>query len=428
MLLIYLVHEKGTLFDPISISWIGYIVFIGVGPLATGILIPQRGTNEVEGYAMTLYVLAGIMYTVGLYVGRGGRLGRFLPVPAPFLGTAQVWMMWIFCATLFGLCWGGVTSMSPGMAKIFGAFYVTSIGTLALISIFVLISYKGHIGTKLLMLTTLVLVLLFYLKFYWSRRPVLGLFLTAVALFYYLKISWRRPVVRMSFMVATVIAGVSVLLYLGATRVARVSEFYRGPSAGVFSRTNWEDVLSGITINTMVYEYMVQQFPEQNKYLHGTGIVPAFIFFVPRAFWPGKPLPTGGVVSSMWFNVIEPPVSVGPTLPGELYANFGPLGIFFGMFLVGKIIRAFNSYLKSMPDNLVAHMVWFVVIPDFATEWRGDFTSMSVQGFIRVFMFFFLAWLAGKLTSSRQDETHFDMGPPGADYSEDESSIYNEQR
>ena len=427
MLLVYLVHEKGTLFDPISVSWAGYIVFIGIGPLATGILVPQRGTNEVAGYAVALYVLAGIMYTVGLYAGSGRRFSRLLPVPAPFLSTAQVWFIWIFCAVLFGLCWISLAVLSEGILKIFGGLIDSSVGTLALISILVLIGYKGHAGIKLLMLATWIAVFLFYLNFYWSRRPVLGLFLTAVVLFYYLKVSWWRPVMRKLFMAAIIAGGVSVVLYLGATRGARIREYYTGPSVAVFSKANWEELLGGITINTLVYEYTVQQFPEQEQYLHGRGIVATFVFFIPRAFWPGKPLPTGGVVSRMWFNVPEHRVSVVPTLPGELYANFGPLGILFGMFLAGKIVRTANTYMLSHPDNLVAHMIWFVVIPDFASQWRGDFCSMSVQGFLRVAVFFVLAWLAGKLASSRQEETYLAQGPPEADYPEDESNLYHEQ-
>jgi hypothetical protein len=403
-------------------------MFIGLGPLATGILIPQRGTNEVEGYAMTLYVLAGIMYTVGLYAGRGGRLGRFLPVPAPFLSIAQVWFMLMFSAVLMGVCWPIAQFAPPGVDKIVTALVDTSNGAIALVSIFVLLSYKGRLGTKFLSLGALVASIAFILHFYFSRRPILAIFVTATALFYYLKVSKWRPVVRMSFMAATAIAGVSVLLYLGATRGARVREYYTGPSAGVFSKANWEELLAGITINTKVYEYTVQQFPKQNDYLYGSGIIPGFIFFIPRAFWPGKPMPSGGVISKLWFNVTEEVVSVSPSLPGEFYMNFGPLGIIIGMFLTGKIVRAMNTFLLSMPDNLVAHMAWFIIIPDFASEWRGDFTSMSVQGFLRVVMFFVLAWLAGKWASSRQDETPFDMGPPGADYSEDESSVYNEQR
>jgi oligosaccharide repeat unit polymerase len=428
MLAIYLFREKGSLFDPIPICWAGYIVFIGIGPLATGILIPQRGSSEVAGYAMFLYVLTGIMFTVGLYAGGGGRLSRLLPVPTPFLSAAQVWFMLVFCAVLVGVCWPLAQFAPAGVDRIVGALVDASTGAIALVSIFVLLSYKGHLGIKFLSVGALVATLMFILRFYFSRRPVLAIFVTAAALFYYLKVSWWRPAVRKLFMASIIVGGVSVLMYLQATRGARVREYYTGPSKGVFSKENWEELLGGVTINTQVYEYTVQQFPEYKPYLYGSGMAPAFVFFIPRAFWPGKPMPTGGVVSRLWFNVSEHVVSVTPTFPGELYANFGFLGILFGMFLTGKIVRALNTYLLSNHDNLVAHMAWFIIIPDFASEWRGDFTSMSIQGFLRVVMFFFLAWLAGKMASSGQYEMDFDMDLPGADYSEDESSIYNEQR
>ena len=418
MLALYLILEKGTLFDPVSVSWAGYIVFIGLGPLVTGILIPQRGTNEASKYAMFLYILAGIMYTIGLYTGKGGYLSRLIPKPAPFLGAFHVWVMYILCVILCGICFGLMFLLPFQFAKIFGAFIETSMGTLALISILVFIGYKGHFGTKLLMLLTLIVVLMYILKFYFSRRPILAIFITAVAMFYHLKISWRSPAVRKLFIGIVILGGITVTLYLGATRGYRVHEQYGGPKGSIFSRENWENFLGGITINTTVYEFSVQQFPENKGYLHGSGIVPAFVFWLPRAFWPSKPVPTGGVVSRMWFNVSEHKVSVTPTLPGELYVNFGPLGILIGMFFVGKLVRAINTYLVSARDNLVAHMAWFAIIPDFGSEWRGDITSMTVQGFLRVFMFFFLAWLTGKLAHNRQEDISFISESPEFDYAE----------
>ena len=51
MMLIYLWFERGSIFDPIAVSWIGYIVFIAIAMIGTGVLYPERDTaGHVERY------------------------------------------------------------------------------------------------------------------------------------------------------------------------------------------------------------------------------------------------------------------------------------------------------------------------------------------------------------------------------------------
>jgi hypothetical protein len=168
------------------------------------------------------------------------------------------------------------------------------------------------------------------------------------------------------------------------------------------------DFLGGITINSVICEYIVEQFPGSTNYLYGSGIGANFVFFVPRVWWPNKPYPTGGTISRMWFNDPDPNTSMAPTAPGELYANFGIMGVIVGLFFVGKVVRALNTRIISNPNNLVLYLIWFMVIPDFASEWRGDFGAMTVQPFLRVCIFFFMAWLSGKITNKYYNYNHYD--------------------
>ena len=71
MLVIYLWREKGSMFDVITVSWAGYILYIAVAMLATGLLTTGRLGEPVAGLTVLLMVLSTVFYTLGLYAGSG---------------------------------------------------------------------------------------------------------------------------------------------------------------------------------------------------------------------------------------------------------------------------------------------------------------------------------------------------------------------
>jgi hypothetical protein len=78
----------------------------------------------------------------------------------------------------------------------------------------------------------------------------------------------------------------------------------------------------------------------------GGTLWPAFVWFVPRALWPGKPIMSTG----SWYatTVLGWPPGGGEaavTLPGDFYLNFGVVGVLVGMFLYGLGLRVVYEYL-----------------------------------------------------------------------------------
>jgi hypothetical protein len=80
---------------------------------------------------------------------------------------------------------------------------------------------------------------------------------------------------------------------------------------------------------------------------------------------------------------------------GEAYANFGILGVIVILFLIGRIVRILNTYLQIYHDNVIAWAAWLMIVPDVATEWRGDFTSMTAQALFRLIGFLAIMWVSG---------------------------------
>jgi hypothetical protein len=89
--------------------------------------------------------------------------------------------------------------------------------------------------------------------------------------------------------------------------------------------------------------------------------------------------------------------TVANTIFGELYQNFGFMGVVLGMLLIGMIVAALNKKLHDNLDNLTVWAAWFIVVPDIMTEWRGDLTAMTVQALLRVALFLGLAWVLAKI-------------------------------
>ena len=61
----------------------------------------------------------------------------------------------------------------------------------------------------------------------------------------------------------------------------------------------------------------------------------AFLFFVPRSFWPGKPTPTGSYVAS---ELGYPYTNLSEPLWGELYISGGYLAVLLGFLAYGYVV------------------------------------------------------------------------------------------
>lgn len=87
-------------------------------------------------------------------------------------------------------------------------------------------------------------------------------------------------------------------------------------------------------------------------FAHGETIVMPFLTLtVPRPLWPDKPVYTFGREFGVLFRVVgilDTETRISPTVPGELYWNFGMPGVVIGMLLWGIAMRWFyRRYAES---------------------------------------------------------------------------------
>jgi hypothetical protein len=94
---------------------------------------------------------------------------------------------------------------------------------------------------------------------------------------------------------------------------------------------------------------------------------------------PGVPVPTGGqLYSSVFFGAqYSAGTSISPSLPGELYMNFGLPGILWGMALFGLLVGLLEAYYRRNRERIGAVLLYSFSLVPVALELRGDFTSMT---------------------------------------------------
>ncbi len=397
MILLYLLREKGDIFDPIPVSWAGYLIYIVLAMLSVSTSEVRRVSYDTRISGCALTVLATFCYTIGLYAGRGQLIARLIPAPAVSLNKGTFWVLWIIsiCGFLFT---SFVSSyLNAPLARVFNGITLGFMGAATLISLLAMLSLKKSLFSKVIMIISSCFAVILFIQTFWSRRPLLGLAIAVLGFIYVFTFSGRRRAAKVAFVSVIVIFTLLLNLYLATSRGKR---FYGRAAADQPFRPLSLDILTrlvpDVEIGYLAYEYALETIPSKYDYLYGSGIIPAFLFFIPRSLWPGKPVATGYFISQLWFGKPDPESNLSPLPTGELYINFGIFGLLLGTFLAGKAVRITNAYLRQHSENVVVWLAWLSIVPDFATEWRGDFTSISVQAFLRIIIFLGIVWLASR--------------------------------
>lgn len=178
-------------------------------------------------------------------------------------------------------------------------------------------------------------------------RFIIVILLVATAIYHYLR-KEKRP----SFF------KISKLLLIICTMIGVMGYARGGIRSGgdiTWSDFNWEIIYKTILENFEIYKPfygMVQAIPENYNYTLGQQFLYTFTMAVPRAIWPGKPLP-------LMRELIEASVSeyaavAGVAWPniGEYYSEFGVAGCMTIMLIFGALASlSMKLYIRSGRNN-----------------------------------------------------------------------------
>jgi len=149
---------------------------------------------------------------------------------------------------------------------------------------------------------------------------------------------------------------------------------------------------------------------------HGKTLADLLYFYVPRAIWPGKP-----ESYSMAFGreFLAATSDAGesfftPSLPAELYLNFGVVGLLVGGLLTGRLLWDVYFHLVLRPDRGVERLlVYAIVMPYVALLMAGPISTVAEYIFLRCACFAVFYWSAGIVLRPRMKKRFYPvvLGP-----------------
>jgi len=155
-------------------------------------------------------------------------------------------------------------------------------------------------------------------------------------------------------------------------------------------------LLNPDTINYDNFMIIISRVPHLLNYQYGLTYLHLLIYPIPRLLWLSKPSPIGtGIFTEVFFpGEYFAGVTKGITLPGELYLNFGILGISAGMFLFGIFLRGLDNYIKLNRSNPKAILFYVTALVPLIVALRsGIFLYAQYLGMFWVPLFLSLRYI-----------------------------------
>jgi hypothetical protein len=256
-------------------------------------------------------------------------------------------------------------------------------------------------------------VSLFHSLAFGGKSAILMALYSMVAAFHYVRRRVRLRTLSIGAVVAVLVVFPTVNAYratiyskLGGSPTS-VSEFIatlnyipqafsgRGPAEylglateGIMGRSTGIDSLS------LIMKYGDDgQLGDPGSYLK----VPLYSL-IPRVIWPDKPLPRQSMMFGRMFVVPSAEssknfASFGIFHIGDLYASFGPLGVLFGMCLLGCLYRLIYEWLAPTTNpDLGMRFIYILLLWTLTNGFESDIPTVFADCFK-----FLLIWFGIKL-------------------------------
>jgi hypothetical protein len=350
----------------------------------------------------------------GFYLGYYSTAGRVIAQFYPSLRTSFV--AWrgrasFWCALVIGIgayalhavLLGGMnvflsSLISARAGMYFGYGWLTPFQTLALIAVpLAYVYWRGaRLSTPFVVAGSALVILLLFATL--SR----GVFLTwLVMIAVHRRYVERRSTLRDIFGYGVVmLTAMVVLWWLRQAPWDVVGEMGKGEVVLL----SLSETLNGFDTAAMV----LANYPDPNPFYWGQTIFEALLYpLAPRVFWPAKPAPYGGTriteaIGQFWTSGTH----VNAEIIGELYSNFGSLGIVPGMMLHGLVARSLYVHLIEKGRLNVAHVFLYSYLIALVPGWQrlglGGATYTFLQFVLPALLL--LMWVHGGFAARRKAE------------------------
>jgi hypothetical protein len=143
----------------------------------------------------------------------------------------------------------------------------------------------------------------------------------------------------------------------------------------------WQQVEMGMD-TFYQFRRTFEYFPRRENFLAGYSLYGIVINPMPRAVWPQKPIGFGRLASILYDH--NPASTLGLSLPGELYANFGIAGCLIGMLLFGMLAAGTHRWYVGQRGEPCALVVYTLIAEYMWFGIRGDMLDAASPVFYQL--------------------------------------------
>ena len=141
-------------------------------------------------------------------------------------------------------------------------------------------------------------------------------------------------------------------VYLG--KAAKQNKKNGGIASGVQSVAGRLDLKS-------LMELIVSRTGKDVRYQNGYTLIELPLVFIPRMIWPGKPAVAAGQLFNQEFKIsANPKTYISTSFFGEMYWNFGWLGVSLGMFAIGCFWGGIGKFTNIFEHKNVTRMLLLI--------------------------------------------------------------------
>jgi len=268
---------------------------------------------------------------------------------------------------------------------------------------------------KLLLTTFFIIAIIFSFLSGW-RHQIFWIFLLIIAGSYYSqypKIKWKRLIIL--FLISFIALSFSMLV-ITEYRLIRYQSFRYEPLSlyeihqtlivtinqirqvhlfeniklifdRLFERLNSFDLLAITLAKAEELKAMEEAIGIKNNIFKEI-----ILNVIPRTIWPDKPILSDFGLLFSWLYLGTPYLTwSGPSVIGDLYRNFGFLGVLFGMIILGIYLRfLYDSLIKIGKIEPLKALLYFFLYNSI--NWEGQYSSFITSGSRALIAFLVLVW------------------------------------
>jgi oligosaccharide repeat unit polymerase len=220
--------------------------------------------------------------------------------------------------------------------------------------------------------------------------PLVGLLI--VRHYCYRRINWRT-VAALGAVVLVVFAAGYVYRSVGAQRAdfgEGMTSYYQDPSA-LF------ETFVGRFYGTDSFAIVLDSVHNGQPLLMGRSFADLLTWYIPRWLWPGKPVSFAITFGQEFMSGATGAGDTyfSPSLPGELYLDFGRFGLLLGGIAVGFFLHYLYRKLIHQEHRKIESIVLYAMIAPLAAQLSEAPVSTDIEFILtRVILYAFLLWLA----------------------------------